>query len=282
MSTRVATGLLDRRRSIVQARHRRRRTMLLAALAAAATVVGGRWVATGPLLEVSRIEIWGYRQPDQARVVETIRIAARHGTMLRLPTVAVRKALAPYPWVAGVTLHHNWLRGIDVEITQASPAAIAVTDDGARLAVSDTGRVLGEASGELAALPRYRVPAARIGAQLRGPAQRAPFAFLTAMAPASASKVRDLRFQGGVLIGRLAGGPELRVGPARLLWEKARALEALLQDRKVAEPLSKAAYLDLSAPTQPTLGGIPQTTGAASEGSTKGSPSASPSGEPQP
>jgi hypothetical protein len=228
-------------------------------VAGSAVVAGGWWLGTGPLLSVTSVKISGYRQADQAMVMRTIRIAARRGTMLKLPTVAVREALVRYPWVQDVSLHHNWLRGIDVRIVQATPAAIAVTGDGRRLVISDAGRVLGDA-GEIRNLPTYRVPALTVGTWLRGPAQRAPFEFLTAMSPQSARRVQNLRLERGVVIGRLATGAELKLGPPRQLWAKARAVEAVLDSPKIAEKLATAGYLDVSAPRQPTLGGLPSDT----------------------
>lgn len=271
MSTRAATGLLDRRRTLAEARHRRRRTALLVGLAGSAAVVGAWWVATGPLLAVSNVNVSGYRQADQAIVLRTVQVAAREGTMLRLPTVAVREALARYPWVADVHLHHNWLRGVDVQIVQAKPIAIAVSASGERLAISDTGRVLGPDTGARS-LPTFQTVGARTGAWLRGPAQRAPFEFLTAMSAETARRVRDLRLEGGALVGRLDGGPMLRLGPPRLVWAKGRALEAVLANAKIADSLDAAGYLDLSAPRQPTLGGLPVDPSATStgQGSTEG------------
>jgi len=275
VSTRAATGLLDRRRALVQARHRRRRTALLVTLAGSATIAGAWWLATGPLLAIDSVNVSGYRQPDQARVLRTVQIAARDGTMLRLPTVAVREALASSPWVADVKVHHSWLRGVDVQIVQATPVAIAITASGERLLVSDTGRVLGADAGTKS-LPTFRTAAATTGAWLRGPAQRAPFEFLTAMSADTARRVRDLRIEGGVLVGNLVGGTALRLGPPRLLWAKGRALEAVLANTRIADSLGSAAYLDLSAPRQPTLGGFPV------DPATDGQPEASTEGQASP
>jgi POTRA domain-containing FtsQ-type protein len=260
---------MDRRRAVRHARHRRRRTALLGVVAGSAIVAGGWWLGTGPMLSVTSVEISGYRQPDQPTILRTVQIAARHGTMLRLPTVEVRESLARYPWVQDVSVHHNWLRGIDVRIVQATPAAIAVTGDGRRLVVSDAGRVLGEAS-EVGGLPTYRVPALTVGAWLRGPAQRAPFEFLRAMSPEAGRRVHDLRLEQGVVIGRLATGADLRLGPPRQLWAKGRAVEAVLGNPRITEKLATAGYLDVSAPKQPTLGGFPADTSTVP--STEGQP----------
>jgi cell division septal protein FtsQ len=283
VSTRAATGLLDRRRAVVAARHRRRRTALIGVLAAGAAVAGAWWVATGPLLSIGSVNISGYRQPDQARLVETARIAARDGTMLRLPTVSVREALTRFPWVEDVRVHHNWPRGVDIQVLTATPAAIAVTPGGARLVVSDSGRILGPDTSGLR-LPLFRMPAGPVGQPLRGHAQRAPYLFLTAMSPATARRVRDLGLAGGVVTGRIVDGPELRIGPPEALWAKARALEAILASTRptVVDGLAGAEYLDLSSPAQPTLGGLPvgeaaAVTGDGGEASTETQGSVSPS-----
>jgi hypothetical protein len=279
VSTRAATGLPDRRRALTEARHRRRRTGLLVVIAGSATVAGAWWIATGPLLAIDTVNVSGYRQPDQARVLRTVQIAARDGTMLRLPTVAIRDALATSPWVADIKVHHNWMRGIDVQIIPATPVAVALTSSGERLVVSDTGRVLGPDTGRRN-LPTFRTVSATPGAWLRGATQRAPFEVLIAMSPQTARRVRDLRIEGGVLVGSLVAGPALRLGPPRLLWAKGRALEAVLANGKLADSLSSAAYLDVSAPRQPTLGGFPadgesdgqtiSTVSGSMEGSTEG------------
>lgn len=264
---RAGTAMIDRRRAVRHARHRRRRTMLLCGVAATATLLGAWWIGTGPVLSLTAVNISGYQQPDQAVVARTVQIAARHGTMLKLPTVAVREALAAYPWVEDVHLSHNWLRSADVTIVQATPVAVALTADGRRILVSSSGRALG-VDGRGRELPTYRVPNLTIGAWLRGSAERAPFTVLTSMSPVAARRVRDLRLQNGVLVGRLAHGTELKLGPPTELWAKSRALEAVLRGPKIAEDLAVATYLDVSAPKQPTLGGVPESD--AGEASTEG------------
>ncbi len=255
MSSRAATGLLERRRSVMIARHRRRRTVLLTIVAGAAAMAGTWWLGTGPLLSVTSVQIAGYRQADQAELLRTVQIASHSGTMLKLPTVAVREALLRYPWVADVAVHHRWPRGIDVVITQARPAAIALTADGRRLAVATSGRVLGPAT-ERVALPSYRVDSLRVGEWVTGPAARAPFEIVTAMSPATGRRVRDLHLTGGVIVGSIEGGPRLVFGPPRDLWAKGRSVEAVLTNPAIAKKLASAAYLDVSSPKQPMLGGV--------------------------
>ena len=168
----------------------------------------------------------------------------------------MREALERFPWVQEVSVHHTWPRGMDVSIVQATPAAIALTGDGRRLVVSDSGRVLGVDTTNRD-LPTYRAPSLQVGARLRGPAQRAPFQVVTAMSSAAGRRVRDLRFERGVIVGRIEGGPKLILGPPRQLWAKGRAIEAVLTNRAIAKDLVGAEYLDVSAPNQPMVGGLP-------------------------
>lgn len=254
MSTRVSTGLLDRRRTVTARRHQRRRTTLLVAIVIAAILAGAWWIATGPLLRVSQVNISGYTQADQSRVTRTVQIAARSGTMLQLPTVAIRRALESSPWVEAVEVHHNWPKAIDVTITPATPTAVAITEEGGRLVVSDSGRVLGEADVD-SPLPTFQIGQAAIGSWLNGPTLRAPFQVLSAMDPAVATRVKDLRMDGGLMRARLEDGLEIRLGPPTLAWQKGRALEAMLTAAKATKDLAASQYIDLTVPSKPMLGG---------------------------
>jgi len=61
----------------------------------------------------------------------------------------------------------------------------------------------------------------------------------------------------GELLGRLAAGPELRLGPPDRIAIKARALTAVL-DHLSPEEERTARYLDVSVPDRPALGTAPQ------------------------
>jgi cell division septal protein FtsQ len=254
MSTRVSTGLLDRRKTVIARRHQRRRTTLLVAIVVAALLAGGWWIATGPLLRVTQVNISGYSQVDQSRIARTVQIAARSGTMLQLPTVSVREALASSPWVEDVEVHHNWPNAIDVRITQATPIAVAIAEDGSRLLVSESGRVLGESDLD-AALPTFQIGQAAVGSWLSRPSLVAPFQLITAMDPEVARRVKDLRMEGGLMQARLEDGLEIRLGPPTLAWQKGRAVEAMLTAALANEDLAASQYIDLTVPGKPMLGG---------------------------
>ena len=259
MTTGVSTRLVDRRRRELAARYRRRRTVLLGAVAAGAVVAAGWWVATGPLMTVSHVSVTGYTQPDQARVVRAIQVAAHGANAVDLPTAAIDRALADAPWVSSVTVSHDRPRGLKVRIVEATPRALAVAGDGTRYLISGGGRVLAGGSAvaqeDVAALPQIHVGTVKVGEYLPAGASRAPFIVAVTVSPDVAARVRDLRVVGSVLTGRLASGPEIRFGPPTDLQRKARALDALLADRRAQEILANVKYIDVSSPKGPFADG---------------------------
>jgi len=257
VSDRVSGALLDRRRAVRFARERRRRTIALAVLAGGAVVAGVWWTSTGPLLRMRHVSITGYTRPDQALLIQTVRIAARDGTMTRLPVQRVRAALARFPWVESVDVGHDWPFGMTVHVHQARPAAVVAGAGGASALVSADGRVLGpvEPAGHLPGID-LGATTLRTGEWLRGTSARAPLGFVRRLPAGLAGRVDRLRLESGVIVGQLAGGPELRLGTPDDLALKARALQALLRTVNPKDQRA-SAYVDLSVPDRPALGGLP-------------------------
>jgi cell division protein FtsQ len=257
VSERVSGALLDRRRAVRFARERRRRTVALGFLAAGALAAGLWWVSSGPLLRLRHVSITGYTRPDQALLVQTVRIVARDGTMTRLPAARVREALARFPWVQSVEVRHDWPLGMSVRVHQARPAAVVAGAGGVRALVSADGRVLGPAE------PAGRLPGIDLGSAtlragdwLRSTGARAPLGFVRGLPAGLAGRVQALRLESGVIVGQLTGGPELRLGTPEDLPLKARALRALVQAIGPKEERA-SAYVDLSVPDRPAVGGLP-------------------------
>ncbi len=224
---------------------------------------GTWWILTGPAMTVSHVSVTGYDLPDQARVVRAIQVAAVGGDALHLPSGEIERALAPVPWVEGVQVSHDYPRGLVVRITKAVPGAVAVTDGGGRYLVSRTGRFLqAERTGTTTAagLPEIRVRGARVGERLPDDGSRAALRVAAAISPDVSSRVRDLRVAGGVLTGRLTGGPEVRFGQPIDLRRKAIALDAILANPEAQADLADADYIDLSAPGSLILGGVERST----------------------
>ncbi len=210
---------------------RRRRTTLLCAVAGTAVIAGAWWTLTGPPV-----------------------------TMVRPPVQRMREELvARFPQIADVHVAREWPRTVRVQVDLARPGAVLEVRGGRSLLVSPAGRVLGE--GARRGLPTIDVPTAPRGDRVGGSAQRSALAFLAALDPSTAARVKDLRLARGALRARLAGGPELRLGPPERLAEKALVLDAVVGNADPAD-LARATYLDLSVPERPTMGGVGSTAAA--------------------
>jgi cell division septal protein FtsQ len=262
----IETGLLDRRRALTGTRARRRRTVVLGVLAGLAALGATYWAMTGPLVAIRHLKVTGYQRADGSALDWAARVAATSGTMLNLPTVRIRQALAAFPWVGRVDVARDLPWGIVVEVHQARPAAVVVPSRGPRMLVTGSGRVLGPAPAR-PGLPRIRMdgPAPAPGARLTSAAVRAPLAFLSPLPKALARRVRRLGFdRNGLLGAKLAGGPDLRLGAPEHLNEKARALVAIMHYLPANESGS-VSYLDLTVPQNAAAG---LTSGLASQLST--------------
>lgn len=247
-------AVIERRRQIARAKGRRRRAALIAALAAGAAAALLWWLWTGPLLAVSGVSLSGYDRPDAPALKAAISRAASTGTVLSPPVDRIRLAAASFPWVASVSVARDWPRGVSVQVTMARPAAVAAGVNGAAL-VSPAGRVLAPVAGhpalgwltvpEAVPAPGYAIP----------DASRAALEFISAARPEVARRVRGLRIdRQGLLVGRLAGGPELRLGQPQRLAAKAASLGLLLAQLSPQDEQG-ATYIDLSVPERPALGG---------------------------
>jgi cell division septal protein FtsQ len=76
---------------------------------------------------------------------------------------------------------------------------------------------------------------------------------LAAASPETAARIRALRVAAdGTLVGRLNGGPELRLGTADRMAAKAKALDLVLANLP-PEDEQNASYIDLSAPERPAV-----------------------------
>lgn len=244
---------IARRRSRVR-RARRGRAALMAATALGLAAVGS-WLAAGPALTVTGTRVSDYPGPDPGPLRTAVAAAAdRGGSLLSPPVGAIRRAAQTDPWVADVIVHRDWPTGLVVEVIPAEPAAIGVTAAG-RMLLSEDGRSMGPAGGRRG-LPHVRVavPAPLpLGARVPRSA-RAAVAFVAALDPATAARVRDMHMDHGLVIGRLTRGPQVRAGTPGSMPAKAASLMAVLTQVSAAEQRS-ARYVDVSVPAHPALGG---------------------------
>lgn len=254
-SRRPHPAVAARRRQVSRARGRRRRVSLLAVLGVAAAVAALWWAVTGPLTAIRAVAVEGYELPDREQLSAELRAAAEEGSMLRLPTRAVRDAAAPFPWVGQVEVRRDWPTGLRVTVTAAEPVA-AVTGPGAEaVLVSEDARVLGRA-GAREDLPRVRLREATppVGARLDA-GSRPALQLAGASEPVVARRLRELRMVEGRLVGRLVDGPELRLGGPTRMVAKAVALRVVLNQLS-SEDEAAAEYIDLTLPERPAVGGV--------------------------
>lgn len=250
-------AMRERRRRVARARARRRRTALLVALGTAAGIAVLWWLLTGPLTAVQGVRVAGYDRDDRDDLAAALDAAASGGSMVSPPLDDLRAAAARFPWVESISVARDLPRMLSVTVRQAEPAAVAVAPGAEPVLVTASGRVLGPAAERNPGLGWLRLdedPPAPGGTLPGEP--RAAAAFLAAAPSAAAGRVRALRpGDGGVLVADLRGGPELRLGRPERLGAKAAALGIVL-DHLSEEEERAAAYLDLSVPERPALGGV--------------------------
>ena len=251
-------AIARRRRHVSAVRQRGLRTAGLGLLAAAAVVVGGWWVATGPIFAIRSLEINGYHRADAAVLARYLQDAAADGTMLSLPEAEVRKALDRFPWVQDFVIRRSWPSGAAIDIVETRPAAkVVAAADGQAALISRDGRVLGLAtsSPETADLPHVTVSdlPARIGDRLQNAEERAAAEILTGISENESYRLTDLRVIDHGIFGRLSTGLEIRFGPAERVPQKLTALSLVLPKLSADEVVS-GRYLDIRAPEAPAAG----------------------------
>ena len=202
------------------------------------------------------VKVSGYRQPDQARVIRTVQIAARRGTMLssRRWTSARRSRLSVGAGRLGAP---QLVARIDVRIVQATPARLRSRRTASGCVVS---RPVGcwETPGRPRACRRPVTAAVTMGAWLRGPAQRAPFEFSDGDVPrVRPTHSRPAHRGRGVSSAGSRRAPNSSSVRRGSYGRKGRAIEAVLDSPKIAEKLATAGYLDLSAATPADAGRVP-------------------------
>lgn len=249
-------ALRERRRLVAREQGRRRRNRSLWVVGALAAVALAYWALTGPLLAVHGVNVRGYERADRDQLVAALTEAGESGSLLSPPRAAMERAVHPFPWVESITVVRNWPRALGVQVTQVRPVAHARGADGATVLVAANGRVL-EPSEGAAPLGWMSLPTAtpEPGAQLPD-GETEILTFLAALDPGTAARVRDLRMvDGGTAVARLDGGPELRLGRPMRLTAKATAL-GLVLSALASEEAADAAYIDLTVPEHPAVGGI--------------------------
>ena len=238
------------RLAALRPRRPRRRTVVLLALLAALLAGGWLWLRDSSLVAVQRVEVRGLRGAGSQAAATALRDAARSMTTLDVDEARLRRVAAAFPAVREIRITAHLPHRLDIVAVPHVPVA-ALVAGGKPLAVAGDGTLLPQASA--ARLPQVGLRSEPAGARLDASAARTVVAALAA-APgalrtrlASGSLTRDH----GIVI-TLRSGPTLYLGPPGGLRAKWAAATRVLADPASAG----AAYVDVSAPQRPAVGGL--------------------------
>jgi cell division protein FtsQ len=236
-----------------------------AALALAGTLAlggllggGWLWLRDSSLVEIRQVTVRGATSSQEAMVRGALEAAARRMTTLHVREDALRRAVAPYPSVAGVRVSTDFPHAITIEVIENRPAAALEVGD-RRVPATGGGLVLtGVAADEnLPAIHVDSVPARTVTDR------RTRTALIVAAAAPAPLRDRSERLWWGPngLTVDLRDGPPLIFGDredARAKWESAA--------RVLAEPSAAGAtYLDLRVAGRVAAGGLGPITPEATE-----------------
>jgi cell division protein FtsQ len=255
-----------RRRSLPGLRLRRpnRRFFVVAALAA--VILGGlwMWLRDSSFVAVREVQVTGTESGASARIREALQSAGRSMTTLHVDEDALRRAVAGFPSVAGITTRTDLPHKLVVEVTERRPAAVLAAG-GSYTAVTGNGLLLRDV-GAPDTVPEIDIAAAPAGARVSDRRVLAAIAVAAAAPPVLRARVTTIGWGPRGLHAELESGPPLIFGTAAdaaLKWDAAA--------RVLADPSSAGAtYLDLRVvgrvaagglgPVVPEAGATPQST----------------------
>lgn len=223
--------------------------LVLIALVVAALLGGGwLWLRQSSLVAVRHVTVTGASGPQAARIAAALEAAARDMTTLDVRSAELRRAVEPFPIVAGVSADASPPHRLRIVVHERLPVAVLVVA-GARVGVAADGTIL-------RGTPVDRVPAVALAQPTAGPrlddrARRA-VALLAAAPPRLRARVARLELGSQGWIAPLRDGPLLVFGDAARAAAKWAAAVVVLGDRRSAG----ATYVDLRLPERPAAGGV--------------------------
>lgn len=243
--------LVERRRTVREARHRSRRRRLIGLGIVVAVLAGGIGSAFSPVLDVDRVRVTGTDR-DAADVMDAGGL--RPGEpMVTVDAAGARRRLTSLPWVAGAAVERRWPSTVVVHVEPEVPVALVESPSGTTV-VARSGRVLGEpgsavAGGSVEGLPTVvvgRATTTAAGAEVDDDVQRS--VLLVGRLPATvAEQVERVELDpSGDLSLALTDGATVLMGPLTDEPAKLLALRTVL-DRVARECM---ATLDVRVPTR--------------------------------
>jgi cell division septal protein FtsQ len=226
----------------------RRRLIAAGLIAVALCAAYLFWLRDSALVAVEEVTVSGAKgHPElEAALVD----AAREQTTLHVDTAALEEAVDADPAVRGVSAAADFPHGLAVTVDLREPVGYLRSE---RVAVAADGVVLEEGAGAAGQLPVLDLEGGDLlrGGRVEGNALAlakvlgaAPEPLLSGVDSATVESER------GVVV-ELDAGIELRFGTKGDAGTKWKAAAAVLADAK----LESAAYIDLSVPERPVVGG---------------------------
>jgi cell division protein FtsQ len=270
-----------RRKGARAVRIRRPNRRFFVVLVLALVVLGALWVwlRDSSFVQVREVQVTGTESGASSKIRDALVNAGRSMTTLHVDEGALRKAVAGFPSVAGISTRTDLPHKLIVEVNERRPAAVLAAGD-SYVAVTADGLLLRDI-GAPDTVPEIDIKTPPTGARVSDRRLMGAIA-VAAAAPADLSRrVTTIGWGPRGLHAQLESGPPLifgNAGDASLKWDAAA--------RVLADPSSAGAtYLDLRVVGRVAAGGlgpvVPQATATPS-----GTPSApvtpTPSPNPQP
>jgi cell division protein FtsQ len=212
------------------------------------------WLRDSSLVAVNRLSVSGVSGvsgADSTRIKAALAEAARDMTTLHIRHDDLARAVRPFPIVKSVSASPSYPNTLSVEVELLKPALV-VEAPGRTVTVADDGTML-RGVAPVRGLPRLHVSRAPAGTRLSGEALEQALV-LGAMPTQLRPYVLGASMLASGVEVRMKNGPEIRFGDgtgARVKWA---AATRVLADKRVGS----VAYVDVSAPERPAVGGIMQ------------------------
>lgn len=238
--------------SRLRPRRPRVRTLLIAVVLVALVGAGWFWLRDSSLVAVKNVTVTGIVGGQSAEITDALDEAAASMTTLHVREEALRAAIEPYSIVKDIEVTTDFPNAMRIHVI-SNVAVGAVELGGRAIPVTADGTLLRDVTAA-ASLPRVPLHGTPTGSRLtEGEALRA-LASLGAAPPALRSRIERVavtRAHGLEL--QLSNGPALWFGGGERLLAKWAAASAVLADPEAAG----ASYVDVSAPSRPAVGGLP-------------------------
>jgi cell division protein FtsQ len=227
----------------------RRRLVALGAVALIGLAAYLVFLRNSSLVAIDEVEVSGVTA-NRERITAALVRAAEDMTTLHVREDDLRKAVAPFPTVAGLSADPDFPHALKIEVNERPPVAVTKVE-GEPTAVSADGFVLAGVEFDPKQLPSLdpdNIENGRLGEEAGAQAAilgEAP----EELRPHLESSSWDLE-SGGVVV-ELDGAPELRFGDADDAAAKWQAVVAVLSDPDLGSP----GYVDVSVPERPVSGG---------------------------